>query len=297
MYIRKEDVWKYGTTPRCGGCKFAMGERKNIEGHSRECKERMKEAMKNDVEDASRVDKDDKRQAKVKEDEEEREKDKRKIEETSQRQRKKSRIEERQEEKQTASSSSKDDTSKEGGDKRKKEEGEDENDRAKRTKNESSCMFLTERNGNGEVYDFSRIDHRNMVMREVLQKAPVCIVANGIHERMGENAKDPQIAKLCCEHLKFLGQLYAWQEKNERYFILVVRAKENDEIWKGQVAKDKQFRSMKSKSKECLVEGREKKIRITAGTSLRRQLKTSSTQLLEPPTLTLIRLKARQRPS
>jgi hypothetical protein len=148
----------------------------------------------------------------------------------------------------------------EGGDKRKKEEDEEANNNAKRTKNESTCMFLTDKNDNGEVYDFSRVDHRNMIMREVIQSAPTYIVANGIHEKMGENASNPQIASLCCDHLKFLGQLYAWQERNEKYFIHVVKAKENDEIWKSKVAHERKFRSMKSKSKECLVEGRDKRI-------------------------------------
>jgi len=72
-----------------------------------------------------------------------------------------------------------------------------------------------------------------MVMREVMQRAPLFIVANGVHERMGENAKQPDVAILCCEHLNFLGQLYTLQERNNRYFIHVVTARENDEIWKG----------------------------------------------------------------
>jgi hypothetical protein len=49
MYIMKEDIFKYGITPNCGGCKYVMGERKNAEGHNKECKERIKELMKSDL--------------------------------------------------------------------------------------------------------------------------------------------------------------------------------------------------------------------------------------------------------
>ena len=70
MYIRKEDVWKYGETEKCGGCKYVIGERKNAEGHSRACKERMKEAMRNDIDDSHRVEKDKEKQEKKQEEQE-----------------------------------------------------------------------------------------------------------------------------------------------------------------------------------------------------------------------------------
>jgi len=90
MYIMKEDVIKYGYTPRCPGCKYLLGERKNIEGHNKECKERIREAMRTDPEDAHRVEKDEKKQ-----EQEKRKMDEKKIEESSQRHRKRSRFEER----------------------------------------------------------------------------------------------------------------------------------------------------------------------------------------------------------
>jgi hypothetical protein len=64
MYIMKGDVFKDGATPKCGGCKLVLGERKNMSGHSRECKVRIMEAMREDVEDAKRVEKDEAKTAK-----------------------------------------------------------------------------------------------------------------------------------------------------------------------------------------------------------------------------------------
>ena len=89
IYIKKEDVWKYGATPKCAGCKYVLGERKHMEGHSKECKDRMREEMKQDADDARRVEKESHKQAQKKEEEEEKEKVKRKFEEEKQRHRKK----------------------------------------------------------------------------------------------------------------------------------------------------------------------------------------------------------------
>ena len=105
MYVMKGDIIKYGPTPRCAGCKYVLGERKNAEGHSKECKDRIQEAMRLDPDDANRVEKDEKRKEKREEEYEEgKEQEKRKHEE-HQRQRKRSRLDERKEEGDPSSSS------------------------------------------------------------------------------------------------------------------------------------------------------------------------------------------------
>ena len=53
IYIRKQDLAKYGTTERCPGCRAYLrgGESKN---HTEECRARITEAIKNDEQDKSR---------------------------------------------------------------------------------------------------------------------------------------------------------------------------------------------------------------------------------------------------
>ena len=55
FYIKARDINKYGSTPRCPGCRFILGELAVQCGHNKDCKARIMKAMESDKEDKHRV--------------------------------------------------------------------------------------------------------------------------------------------------------------------------------------------------------------------------------------------------
>ena len=53
--VKSADVFKYGATKDCVGCKFVMGEVPYQCGHIADCKKRMLDLMENDIFDKHRV--------------------------------------------------------------------------------------------------------------------------------------------------------------------------------------------------------------------------------------------------
>ena len=257
MYIMKSDIIKYGPTAKCAGCKYVLGERKYAEGHSKECKERIQEAMKADPDDANRVERDERKKEKREEEsKDEKEQEKRKNED-HQRQRKKSRIEEREPEADPSSSSSSSGAVKEmtlqERTKRKverKDESEEKSE-AKRQCIEDSCLFLTGRSDEGEVLDFSRVKHRNSVMRKIIEIKPKFIVGEGIHEKMGEQHVNEEIKSRYLSHLDFLGKVYEFQQRQGDYYVHISSPTESESIWKEGIVKDRAIRAVKSRSHSC----------------------------------------------
>ena len=106
---------------------------------------------------------------------------------------------------------------------KRKHDAEDEAEGGKRTRNEDECLSLIDRRGNGEVYDFIRTDHRNEVMRKLVDCNPKFLIADGFHEKMRKQNVTGDVEERCKKHLDFLGHLYEWQETRGRYFVHMLR--------------------------------------------------------------------------
>jgi hypothetical protein len=92
-----------------------------------------------------------------------------------------------------------------------------------------------------------------MAMKEIKEKEPRFVIASGIHERLGENERDQATMQRCARHLDFLGHIYEWQERHDRYYLHVMKLEEKDEVWKNNVAMNKKIRGIRSVSQPCFT--------------------------------------------
>ena len=268
MCVMKEDVFKYGLTPGCKGCKSAIGEIKSTAGHNAECRERIMQAMAADPIDCTRVEREEKRQEKK--EEEEKEKSWAPGWKNAKRLKTKGMEDQTAEPPNTVGASSsnagmkrgiestscedakKSRPSEETGTKRKSQEEGKESE--KKRKDGDECMNLCTRNGTGEVWDFSRLEHRNEAARKVIAGKPTFILGDGIHGKMGEYSNKKGVFERCAAHLDFLGKLYAFQEREDKYYMHLIRHGEKDSTWTHGVKGEKNIRSMRTHSQQCFIE-------------------------------------------
>ena len=123
----------------------------------------------------------------------------------------------------------------------------------KRLKNEDECLSLIERRCNGEVYDFSRTEHRNGIMRKVVDSNPTFLIADGIHERLRKQDLVGDAETRCKKHLDFLGHLYEWQEARGRYFVHLLREGEKQKVWTEGIKKGRNIRGLLTQKQSCFV--------------------------------------------
>ena len=252
LYITMADVHKYKATPGCNGCRHAEGKISWTASHNDKCRARMIENMKGDIEDSVRV-----------ENYEVRVKSRGTVPRPVQvggasssavgnqpsgagdvqqpQRRKRQRDPEAQDDipdprvnVQIGGKRSHEDEDPNASDKRQRSLNSMDTEMKKQIEatmhkiegdQDRNILDITTHTPEGEIWNFDRIDHRNRVLKKVIEERPDLVIGSVVHTKFNNQTKwktDVEQAdrnQVAMRHMTFIAHIYQLQQREGRFYI------------------------------------------------------------------------------